>query len=120
MELLQGLLQQLMGDPKIQAVTLGLAVKCAVDFLKGQFTALDADNVKQYALPVQALVAICTTLATLGSLYLSGGLHTIALDPTTIVNFITVALPVYLSAMGIHLFAKQPAVQKLRAKLVHK
>lgn len=101
MDLITPLLHQLMTNPAIQAMVMGAVVKYATDFLKAEFVTLDAAGVKVYTVPVQAIVAACSFLAGLGNMYLTSQLHTF--DPSVIVNFITVTLPIYLSAMGVHL-----------------
>jgi hypothetical protein len=101
MDLLGSLLQGILNDPKMQAVAFGLVVKIVVDYLKKEFVVLDAQGEKAYKVPVQAIVAICSMLASLGDLYLHSQLQTF--DMQTLITFVTVTLPVYLSAMGFHL-----------------
>lgn len=107
------LMGEITSNPAIQAAVLGLAVKVGVDKLKGLFVTLDADGTKQYKVQVQALVAVCTLIATLGDMYVNGKLGTA--DPHMVTDFFTVSLPVYLSAMGFHLFGKD--VKKEIAKV---
>lgn len=89
-------------DPVIQTAVLGLVVKIAVDLLKKYTIVLDAEA-KTYKVPVQYMVAICSALAALGQLYLTGKLDT--LNWGEITTFLITAVPVYLNALGIHLFA---------------
>lgn len=102
MDLVGIFFKELASNPAIQAAVLGLVVKTAVDRLKVLFVALDADGTKTYKIQVQVLVAVCSLLATLGDLYLKSQLHTY--DPNVLMSFITIALPAYLNALGIHLF----------------
>lgn len=110
MDAVSSAIVQILSDPKVQAVIMGFVVKIAVDWLKKEFVVLDEQGTKQYKVPVQILVAVCSMAATLGQLYLTGGLHTF--DPQQLVTLITVTLPVYLSAMGVHLVH-----QDIKAKL---
>lgn len=93
----------ILNDPAVRSAVLGLVVKLAVDFLKHFFSEIDANGNKQYKVQVQLLVAVCSLVASFGGLYLSGQLHTA--DPQVLVNFFTVVLPTYISALGIHHFA---------------
>lgn len=104
MDIFALLLEKLTSNPEVIAMVMGVLVKFAVDWLKKKFVTLDADGTKKYKIPVQALVAVCSMVATLGDLYLRSQLATF--DPSQLINLITVTLPIYLSAMGIHLVDK--------------
>lgn len=113
MDIVSAFASQLASNPQIQAIVLGMLVKIGVDRLKKLFVSLDADGTKEYKVPVQLLVVVCSGLATIGDLYVDGKLSTY--DPSLLMNFLTVTLPIYLNAMGIHLFSKN-AKQQLEKK----
>lgn len=95
----------LLNEPAIKAAVLGLVVKFSADQLKKLFKKVDEEGLPAgYKTPVQLLVVMCSGVVTLGNLAMSGQLHTF--DVGVITNFFTVALPVYLSSMGIHVGAK--------------
>lgn len=98
-----------MGNSTMQTIALGLLVKWGTDRLKTVLKEVDENGVaKGYSVQIQLVVMLCTALATLGDLALKGQLHTANID--ALVNFITVALPTYLSAIGIHFAAKDALV----------
>jgi hypothetical protein len=92
-------------NPQVRPVLMGFGVKAATDQLKKLFKKVDENGVLQgYKVPLQLVVIVSSGVASLAELALTGQLSTYNVD--ALVNFITVALPVYLNAMGIHFGAK--------------
>ena len=98
--LLMTVVNPILGNPALQAAALGLAVKWVTDQVKKLLVQVDANGVPDgYKVPVQLLVTIFSFLAAVGTLALQGKLAT--LDLVAVGNFLTVALPTAISAMGI-------------------
>lgn len=90
----------LLNAPGVQAALMGTGVKLAVEFLKKTFLQIDQSAaVDQYKVPIQLVTIVLTTGATLLQLASEHKLSTF--DPSTIVNFLTVALPAYLASLGV-------------------
>ncbi len=93
------------GNPLLLSAVLGPVIKMATDQLKKVFANVDAQGVPAgYKVPVQAMVVVCTALATLGTLALKGQLATF--DMSTLVNFLSVSLPALVTAIMTHVATK--------------
>ena len=101
MDFLSTLGSHLMADQATQSIILGFVVNLLTNQWKKVSVKVDEDGNKKYKVPVQLMVIVLSGLASLGDMYVNSKLGTY--DPQTLVNFLTVILPTYLSAMGIHL-----------------
>lgn len=112
--LLGGVVNPFIANPAVQSMALGLLVKWSTDRLKGFLKKVDENGVPDgYKVPLQLVVMVCTAVATMADLALKGQLQTFPID--TAVSFVTVALPTYLNAMGIH-FGAKVALKELEKK----
>jgi hypothetical protein len=87
-------------NPQIQTAAIGVAISVGINQFKNLAKTVDGTSEKKYKVPVQLMITVCTGLAAIGDLYLKSQLNTY--DPHLIVNFLTIALPAYLAAMGSH------------------
>lgn len=95
----------MVANPAMKVMAMGFAVKWATDQLQALAAKLDAQGLgPKEKVSAQLLVVVCTSLVSLGNMALTGQLHTI--NVAAVVNFVTVALPTYLAALGIHFGAK--------------
>jgi hypothetical protein len=90
---------QFFARPEVQAILLGLLVKLCTDIVKALVKSQrQPDGTVRYRVPVQIVVIVCTALAALADVYIRvqlGGTSTDAIG-----DLLTIALPVYLSALG--------------------
>lgn len=94
------LVSVIMGSPALQAALIGAAVKMVVDFVKPMLKKVDENGLPDgYKMPVHMMVVVCSMLASVGDLAAKGQLST--LDPSTMINFLTIALPTMISALGV-------------------
>lgn len=106
MSVVTGALVSAFSRPEVSTVVIGFVTKYLTDFIKKFFQDVDENGVQQgYKVPLQVLITVCTAVATLGTLALKGQLSTF--DLTGLMNFLTVAVPGYLAALGIHAVSKQ-------------
>jgi len=92
--------------PGVQPALWALGVKIGVDRLRALFKTVDEQGVPQsYKGPLHILVAVATAIATIASLALDGKLSTYPIQDA--VNFLTLAVPMWLAALGWHAAGNQ-------------
>ena len=117
--LLNTVIAPILANSGLKTMTLALLIKWGTDQLKVLMADVDKNGIPQgYKMPIQMMIAVCSALATMGTLALQGQLHTYSLD--TLVNFLTTAVPAMLAAMGFHNVAKASMVRFMGRETLRK
>lgn len=96
-QLFSAMLAQLMSNPALVQMAIGVVVSLVVAKLKGSFPAIDAAAKDPQSVKwVQLLVAGLSLAATLGTAWVSGTLHNV--DPKLISDFLTTLA----TALAVH------------------
>jgi hypothetical protein len=101
MDILGSLVGPILANPGVQAVLVGFITKYLVDRVKPMLAKVDQEGLPEgYKVPIRLAVAAATALVSAGDLALKGQLG--LFDIAGAVNFVTIALPGMLTAMGVH------------------